>query len=81
MGTPSINGMMSVVVEPTSIISAGPAGTALPAQVASGELEAQLDGVMNNEALTQQSGRPMWFDGKKLRFDAPPPMPRPESRR
>ncbi|MBM4379396.1 MAG: transposase [Deltaproteobacteria bacterium] len=55
--------------------------TAVPEQVASGELNAQLEGVMHNEGLTQQSGRSIWWDGKRLRFDAPPATKRPEARR
>ena len=53
----------------------------VPAQIANGELDRHLDGVLFNEALTQQSGQPMWFDGKALRFDAPPATSRPKDRR
>jgi hypothetical protein len=47
----------------------------LPEEVVASDFDAKMDGVMSNENSPAQ-GTPLWWDGAKVRFDAPPPRVR-----
>ena len=46
--------------------------TELPGELKSNGFDEHLKGLMFNEANTEQSAKPMWWDGNKIRFDAIP---------
>jgi hypothetical protein len=48
------------------------ASAAAPADILDAKFDENLKGVMFNEANTEQSAKPMWWDGSKVRFDAVP---------
>ncbi len=43
-----------------------------PKEVLSADFDQKLDGFMFNENDTKNSGQPMWWDGKQIRYDAVP---------
>ncbi|HPI06643.1 MAG TPA: hypothetical protein PLM41_09685 [Saprospiraceae bacterium] len=45
---------------------------AVPAQIMDAQFDEHLKGAMFNEGNREQSGKPIWWDGSKLRYDAPP---------
>ena len=49
---------------------------ALPAELASGDFDAQLKAVMVNDADPAVQGKPVWWDGQRLRFDKAPELNR-----
>jgi hypothetical protein len=50
---------------------------ALPPEIASGSFDRNLRESMSNEGDTSKSGKPIWFDGQRVRFDAAPAQNRP----
>lgn len=50
--------------------------TELPAEIRAGNFDQTMRDVMHNEADTATSGKPIWFDGQRVRFDAPPEQAR-----
>lgn len=50
--------------------------TELPAEIRAGSFDQAMRGVMHNEADTTTSATPVWFDGQRVRFNAPPEQAR-----
>jgi hypothetical protein len=50
----------------------------LPAEITSGAFDASLKDAMFNEGDLKQSGKPIWWDGQKIRFDKAPEPAKPE---
>ncbi len=50
----------------------------LPAEITSGTFDASLKDAMFNEGDTAGTGRTIWWDGQKVRFDKAPEPARPE---
>ncbi len=48
--------------------------TALPDEITNNNFDAQMNDVMFNENNKEQSGKPIWWDGKKIRFDKAPEL-------
>ncbi|MCW3127287.1 MAG: Protein of unknown function precursor [Bacteroidetes bacterium] len=48
------------------------ASATAPADIMQAQFDENLKGVMFNEANAEQSAKPMWWDGSKVRFDAVP---------
>ncbi len=44
----------------------------LPDALKKKDFDENMKGVMHNENNTEQSGKPVWWDGTQIRFDAPP---------
>jgi|GEM_PF-6481206 hypothetical protein len=44
----------------------------LPDALAKKDFDEKMKGVMNDETNKEQTGTPVWWDGKQVRFDAPP---------
>jgi hypothetical protein len=49
---------------------------ALPAEIASSKFDNQLSGVLFDDGNKEQSGKPIWWDGQKIRFDKAPEAPK-----
>ena len=50
---------------------------ALPAEIANKEFDTQLKDAMFNENDKENSGKAIWWDGSKVRFDKAPEAQRP----
>ena len=48
--------------------------TALPEEVTNNNFDQQMNDVMFNENNKEQSGKPIWWDGSKIRFDQAPQL-------
>ncbi len=46
----------------------------LPDAISKKDFDDKMKGVMHNESNAQQSGTPIWWDGKQIRFDAVPAL-------
>jgi len=51
----------------------------IPKEVSQASFDTQLRSFMGNDADTRSVATPMWWDGRQLRFDAPPSKPRVET--
>jgi hypothetical protein len=47
----------------------------VPAELMDAQFDEHLKGAMFNEGNLEQSGKPIWWDGQKLRYDTPPQRP------
>jgi hypothetical protein len=51
--------------------------TRLPSEMTNGSFDAQMKDVMFGDGDTERSGKEIWWDGQKIRFDRAPEPARP----
>ncbi len=49
---------------------------AIPTEIADTNFDSNMNEVMFEEGNKEQSGKPIWWDGQKIRFDAAPEAPK-----